>query len=124
MDPEKTADAAAQWWMEQLQAEARAWSDDPLGDVPADNLERFKTALRELLLACYNTRGLFDWLSVDYHPDATLQAALAAADIEASIAVLPWKTVMRFDEDGVRVKRDYSAPWVPLPVADLSEEKP
>lgn len=124
MDPEKTAEVAAQWWMEQLQAEARALGGDLMEDAPAESILRFKTALREKLLAGYADHGRFDWLSVDYHPDAMLCAALMEADIEASITALPWKTTMRFDVDGVRVKRGYSAPWVPLLVADPSEEKP
>lgn len=120
MDPEKTAEVAAQWWMEQLQAEARALG----GDVPAAKAERFKTTLKEKLLLGYADHGRFDWLSVDHYPDSILTRALWAAGVKPTITVLPWRTVMRFDANGVRVKRGYSAPWVTLTVADLSEEKP
>ena len=64
--------------------------------VANDARQRFVDALKsELAQDGFNP---YLGLGVDYHPDSTL--ALAAIQAEVSMNNFPWKTRMRFDEDG------------------------
>ena len=56
-------------------------------------------------------------LSVDYHPSRDLGDCLDQAGDTPGVSALPWKTNMRFRDNGVQVACGYGNPYVELVVS-------
>lgn len=82
-------------------------------------IEKFKAALRKKLTG-QPEEGY--WLNVDYGPCAVLSECLEEADAGGGISSLPWKTSMRFRDEGVQVSCGYGEPSVELIVTDEEDD--
>jgi len=83
-------------------------------EAPADTASQaFGEALREIL---ETQEDGYNYLSVDYGPCSELREALEKAGLRADnpSSVLPWKTIMRFEDGGVQVACGYGEPFVEL----------
>jgi len=113
------AACAAKWWSDQLAAGAAGDAGDDMINVlnrmahvhepvpDAAALAAFRAELERLVVARLADVGVV-FLSVDYHPDRELTAALRAAGISAQ---LPIKTSMTIKSGLVEVKAGYGAQW-------------
>lgn len=123
---EKQIDAAVKWWGNALKVpkfQTLRPDDNSEGSKPAamaqvmamishsepeeDAVDKFKIALRSML------EDGEKHLSVDYGPCLELGRCLDAAGITSGMS-LPWKTTMRFDDNGVQVACGYGEPFVEL----------
>lgn len=78
-----------------------------------ETLEKFGEALRHILLndglVTEKKEYIPIYLSVDYHPDGTLQDAAKAVGLKMEF---PWKTTMHLLENHLSVSMGYAAPYV------------
>ena len=119
----------AQWWADQLRNGCNLDNGDKseagfmahmLGTIAQGNarknmsneaIDLFEGALITLLEA---EKGEWVTVGVDYHPDRILQQAADSAGLQLSMGSLPWKTVMHFNDDSVKVSPGYRAEQITL----------
>jgi hypothetical protein len=69
-----------------------------------EQINGFENALAILLF-----KKDIDFLSVDYHPDRTLEEAADAVGLDLGMATLPIKTTMHIDGEKITVRCGYGA---------------
>lgn len=110
------ADAAAEWWADQLRSTVTLDNGDPessiLGtvarektvDLSPEEIDAFENALASRLK---DQEHLFTFsIGVDYNPDAILRDAAADAGIGADILTFPWKTTTSIQQQRFLVPTD------------------
>ena len=84
----ETAKKAAKWWADQLRGHAK------------EQVNLFEKCLADILIK-ENPKWGF---GVDCNPDAILEYAAYQAGLVLGMTTLPWKTMMRIDNDKITVR--------------------
>jgi len=123
---EQQARVGARWWADCLRngskmdngdkseiggmtlAMAMMLQQSRISKITPEQVDVFETALVDTIMAFEDE--LWDVLNVDYHANAPLRAAGEKAGIDVDFGVLPMKTTMYFQDDGVQLLYGYGAP--------------
>lgn len=121
---ESTARKAAKWWADQLRGHAKLDNGDPSetggmvfalatmlqasekNHQSSEQIDKFEDALTNIIT---EHRTEYMNISVDYHPDMTLQLAADVANLDLGMTTLPWKTGMSISGDTISVACGYGA---------------